>query len=145
MRIFATWIGHVVGRCPCFFDPRDDLTPDRIFRIITRDQIKKMRRDREREFVAREEHSSALLLAKIEVVFELSERSDPVFELPFPIVPEFRRNPAVAGPIAWRVRDELFPSPFSCCKSDHCKFENKKTLRSLNTVSTQALDCALRT
>src|SRR6266480_4328175 len=129
MRIFATWIGHVVRRCPCFLDPRDDLTPEWIFRIITRDQIKKMRSDREREFVAREEHSAALLLAKIEMFFELSERSDPVFELPFPIVPEFRRNPAVPGPIAWHVRDELFPIPFTWRKSDHCKFENKKNVK----------------
>src|SRR5439155_12213517 len=145
MRIFATRIGHVVRRRPCFFDPRNNLTPEWVVRIITRHQIKKMRSDRERQFVAREQHSAALFLAKIEMFFELSERRDPVFELPFPIFPEFRRDPAIAGPMAWRVRDELFPIPVSCRKSDHCKFENKKTLRSLNTVSTQALDRALRT
>src|SRR5439155_21669595 len=146
MRIFAARIGHVVRRSPCLLDSRNYLTPNRIVRIVARDQIKKMRSDREREFVAREQNATAFLLAKIEMFFELSERSDPVFELPFPIVPEFRRNPAIAGPIAWRVRNEqLFPIPFSCRKSDHCKFENKKTLGSLNTVSTQALDRALRT
>src|SRR6266704_6029273 len=106
MRIFATRIGHVVRRCPCFFNPRNNLTPDRIVRIIARDQIKKMRSDREREFVAREQHSAALLLAKIEMLFELSERSDPVFELPFPVVPELRAN---ITPRTWRMRDELFP------------------------------------
>src|SRR6266550_6851897 len=142
MRIFATRIGHVVRRCPCFFDPRNNLTPDRIVRIIARDQIKKMRSDREREFVAREQHSAALLFAKIEMFFQLSERSDPVLELPFPILPEFWRN---VIPIAWRVRDELFPIPFFRRKIGHCKFENEKTLRSLNTVSTQALGRALRT
>src|SRR5712691_1845068 len=135
MRIFAARIGHIVRRSPCLLDSRNYLTPNRIVRVVARDQIKKMRSDREREFVAREQNASAFLLAKIEMLFELSERSDPVFELPFPIVPEFRRNPAIAGPIAWRVRDELFPIPVSCRKSDHCKFENKKMLRSLNTVS----------
>src|SRR5439155_8183847 len=142
MRIFAARIGHVVRRTPCLLDSRNYLTPNRIVRIVARDQIKKMRSDREREFVAREQNATAFLLAKIEMFFELNERSDPVFELPFPIVPEFRRN---VIPAAWRVRDELFPIPVSCRKSDHCKFENKKTLRSLNTVSTQALDRALRT
>src|SRR6266705_6703443 len=126
MRIFAARIGHIVRRSPCLLDSRNYLTPNRIVRIVARDQIKKMRSDREREFVAREQHSAALFLAKIEMLFELSERSDPVFELPFPIVPEFRCNPAVAGPVAWRVRDALFPIPFSCRKSNHCKFENKK-------------------
>ena len=82
-----------------------------------------MRRDCQREFVAREQNAAAFLFAKVEMFFELSERGDPVLELPFPIVPEFRRNPAVAGPKAGRVRDKLFPIPFSCRKSDHCKFD----------------------
>jgi len=39
---------------------------------------------------------------------ELGERRNAVFQLPFPIVPKFRRSPAVAGPVAWRVGAERF-------------------------------------
>jgi len=59
---------------------------------------------------------AAFLFAKIDLLIELSERSNPIFELPFPVVPEFRRD---FGPIARRVRDELFPIALSCRKSDH--------------------------
>ena len=52
VRIFAARIGHVVRRCPGLLDPWNHLTPDRIFGIFMRHEIKKVRRDREREFVA---------------------------------------------------------------------------------------------
>src|SRR5882724_6228664 len=109
VRIFTTRIGHIVRRCPGFFDARNDLSPDRIVWIIWRDQIEKMRRDREREFISGKQNAVPLLLVKIEMFFELSERGDSVFKLPFPIVPELRRDPAAAGPVTGRVRDELFP------------------------------------
>jgi hypothetical protein len=92
VRIFAAWVSHVVGRRPGFLDPRHDLAPDRIVRIITRNQVEEMRRNGEREFVAREQDAAAFFLAKIEMPVELSERCDPVPELPFPIIPEFRRH-----------------------------------------------------
>src|SRR4029453_12620222 len=92
----------------------------RIMGIFARDQIDKMRGDRQREFVSREQNAAAFFLAKVEVFFELSEGRDPVFELPFPIVPEFGRNSAVAGPKARCVRDEFLPIPFFRRKSDHC-------------------------
>jgi hypothetical protein len=50
------------------------------------------------------------------MLLELSERGDPVFELPFPIVPEFRHN---IRPVAWCMRNELLPVPSFCRKSDH--------------------------
>src|SRR6266536_6611920 len=100
MRTSAAWVGHVVRGCPRLLDPRNHLSPDRIVGIIARDQIEKMRGDRQREFVSREQNAAAFFLAKVEVFFELSEGRDPVFELPFPIVPEFGRNPAGAGPKA---------------------------------------------
>jgi hypothetical protein len=61
-----------------------------------------MRRYGQREFVAREQNAAALLVAEIDVLFQLSKGSDSILELPFPIVPEFR-VPAVPGPITWRV------------------------------------------
>ena len=120
VRIFAARVGHVVRGCPRLLNAWNHLSPDRIVGIIARDQIEKMRGDRQREFVSREQNAAAFFLAKVEVFFELSEGRDPVFELPFPIVPEFRRNPAVAGPKARCVRDEFLPVPFFCRKSDHC-------------------------
>ena len=53
---------------------------------------------------------------KFEVLLELGERGDPILELPFPVVPKFRRN---VRPIAGRVRDELFSIHFASGKSDH--------------------------
>jgi hypothetical protein len=63
VRIFSARVSHVVGRTPCFFDPRDHLTPDRIVWIFPRNQIEKVGRDREREFIAGEQNAGALLLA----------------------------------------------------------------------------------
>ena len=120
VRIFAARVGHVVRGCPRLLDARNHLSPDWIIGIIARDQVEKMRGDRQREFVARKQNAAAFFLAKVEVFFKLSEGRDPVFELPFPIVPELWRNPAVAGPKARCVRDEFLPVPFSRRKSDHC-------------------------
>src|SRR5437764_14449914 len=106
VRIFSARIRDVVRRRPSFFDPRDDLSPNRIVRIfVARDEIEKMRRDCEGEFVAGKEDPAALFIAKIDMLFELSQRCDPVLELPFPIIPEFGRY---ARPIARRMRHELF-------------------------------------
>src|SRR5436190_21314858 len=72
---------------------------------------------------------------------ELRERGNPVFKLPFPILPEFRRR---IWPISGRVRDEVFSVPIPRGKSIHFLWWTKK-LRPLNIVSTQAPGCALRT
>ncbi len=116
VRIFAARIGHIVGRGPGFLDPRNHLAPDGIVRIIARDQVKKVRGDGERQLVAGEQDAAPFFIRKFEVLLELGQRRDPVFELPFPIVPEFRRDP---GPIAGCVRDELFSIHFPLGKSEH--------------------------
>jgi len=85
-----------------------------------------MRGDGEREFVAGKQNAATFFLAKIDMLLELGERDDPVFELPFPIVPRLGRDPAAAGPITGRVRDELFPVPFSIGKRDHLSWEQKR-------------------
>ncbi len=67
VRIFAARVGHVVRRRPCFFDTRNDLTPNRIIRIfIARDQIEEVRSHRERKFVAGKKHPAAFFVAKID-------------------------------------------------------------------------------
>ena len=58
---------------------------------------------REREFVAGKKDPAAFFIAKVDILLELSQGSDPILELPFPIVPKFGRDPAVAGPIARRM------------------------------------------
>src|SRR5476649_1214892 len=95
-----------------------------------------MWRDREGELVAGEQNAAAFLVAKIEIFFELGERCDSVFELPFPIVPEFRRD---FGPMTRRMRDKLFPILFPCGKSDHFMLRTK-TLMPLTIVSTPQAD-----
>src|ERR1700686_293411 len=97
-----------------------------------------MWRDGERELIAGEQNAAAFFLAKIDMLLELGERRDPIFKLPLPIGPEFRRDPAVAGPITLRVRDELFAVTISCVKSVHFVLRTKKTLKPLTIVSTQA-------
>jgi hypothetical protein len=63
VRIFPAWVSHVVGRTPRFLDPRDHLTPNRIVRIFARDQIEKVRRNRQRELVAGQQNAAAFLIA----------------------------------------------------------------------------------
>src|SRR6266851_5679514 len=144
VRIFTTRISHVVRRRPCFFDPRNDLTPNRIAGIIPWNQVEKVWRNGEREFVTGQQNAAPFFFAEIEMLLELSQRVDPVFELPFPIIPEFRRDPAAAGPVTGRVRDELFPIAIPCGKNMHCVLRSER-LRALTNVSTWALLGAPRT
>jgi hypothetical protein len=73
VRIFAARIGHVVRRRPRLLYAWNHLPADRILGIVSWDQIKKMWRNSQREFVAREQNTAALLIAKIEVLFQVSE------------------------------------------------------------------------
>jgi len=73
VRIFAARICHVVRRRPRFLYAWNHLPPDWILGIASRDQIKKMWRYGQREFVAREQNAAALLVAEIDVLLQLSE------------------------------------------------------------------------
>src|SRR4029453_13417854 len=139
VRILAARIGHVVRGWPGLFDPRNDLTPDRIVRIILRQKVKKGGGYREREFVTLQQNAAAFLVTQFQMFFKLSKRGDPVLEMPSPVVPEFLTN---FRPIPRRVRDELFSVPFFL--GVHFQLWTKK-LRALNTVSMQALGRSLRT
>ena len=141
MRIFAAGVGHVVRRRPRFLDSRNDLTPDRVIRIVCRQQVKKVWGNGQREFVAGQQNAAAFLGAQFQMFLELREGGNSVFELPFPIVPEFRSR---VWPIPRRVRNEVFSVPILRGKSVHFLWWTKK-LRPLNIVSMQALGRALRT
>src|SRR4051794_14076658 len=67
MRVFATRIRHVVRRRPCLLYSRNYLPPDRIVRIIAREQVKKMRGDSESEFVAGKQNAAAFFLAEVKM------------------------------------------------------------------------------
>src|SRR5919198_384559 len=99
-----------------------------------------MRGDSESEFITGEQHTGAFFLAQNEMSLELGERRDAVLELPFPVVPLFRRHIA---PIARRMRDELFPVPLPCCRNTH--FVCRKTLKATARLSMQAPLSASRT
>ena len=104
-----------------------------------------MRGDGERELVAGKQDPAPFFIRKVEMLLELSQRRDPVFELPFPIVPEFRRG---AGPVARSKRDELFSILLSLGKSEHFRFVNgklkgvKERVNRLRRVSRRSCSCS---
>src|SRR5205823_13392376 len=66
MRVFAARVSHVVLRCPRFFDPRNDLTPAWIVRIVTRDEFEKVRRDGVGGLLTGKQNPAAILCTKLE-------------------------------------------------------------------------------
>ena len=98
-----------------------------------------MRRDGEREFVARKQDAAALLVRKLEMLLELRERGDAIFELPFPVIPEFGRH---IGPITRRMRDELFSILFALGKSDHFVLWERNVNGLNNRVNAGTFWCA---
>ncbi len=106
--VFAARIGHLKRRSVGLFDPRNDLATDRTIRVFGVDEIEKMGRNGERKLVSGQNYTSALFAGKRELPFELLQVGDAVFELPFPIVPEFgsdiwpktrreRKEPLIGG------------------------------------------------
>ena len=95
-------------RILAFLDPRHHLPPDRTGGILGIDQIEKMRRDRHRQLLPREQNPGTLLAAQSNLPFECLERVDAVFELPAPIVPIRFRRPR---PETWCVGNE---APVHC-------------------------------
>jgi hypothetical protein len=108
VRIFAARIGHLERGPVGLFDARDDLATDWTVRIFRVNEIEKMRCNRERKLVSGQNYAGALFPRKRDLLFELLQIGDPVFELPFPVVPEFgsdiwpkagseRKEPLIGG------------------------------------------------
>src|SRR4029453_3785841 len=68
VRIFAARVSHVVLRCPRLFDPWNNLTSDWIVRIVSRDEVEKVRRDGEGKLVAGKQNPAAFPFAKIDML-----------------------------------------------------------------------------
>ena len=98
-----------------------------------------MWRHGQREFVAGQQNATALLVAQFQMSLKLAEGSDPVLELPFPIIPEFWRR---VRPITWRVRDELFSVPIYRGKSIHFFVVDKKVKTLKYRVNAGTWPCA---
>ena len=92
MRIFTARVGHVVRRRPSLLDSRNDLTPDRIIRIVCGQQVEKVWSNGQREFIAGQQDAAAFLGAQFQMFLELCKSGNPILELPFPVVPKFRRR-----------------------------------------------------
>jgi hypothetical protein len=66
---------------------RDDLLANRAVRVVAVDEVEKIRRDRERQFLVREQAARPLLGRERHVALELLDGREPVLELPRPILP----------------------------------------------------------
>src|ERR1700704_150866 len=92
VRVFAARIRNLEWSTNCLLHPGNDLTSDGAIWIVWVDQIKKMWGNGERELIARKEDAGPFFRTESDLAFELFEVGYPVFELPFPIVPELRCN-----------------------------------------------------
>jgi hypothetical protein len=73
------------------------------------DEVEEMGSYRESKFVSRKKHTGSLFIREVDFASKLLEGRDPIFELPFPIVPEIRID---LGPVTWRVGDKPLVSGF---------------------------------
>ena len=106
VRILTAGVEHFLGIIEGFLDPRNHLTPDRTIRVGGMHEIEEMRGDREGELVPGKEDAGAFFFAEHKVFLELRERSDPVAELPCPVVPVLRGNVPVR-PVTWGSSSEF--------------------------------------
>src|SRR6266446_3842984 len=98
--VLAARVGHFERRRNRFLDSRDHLPPNGAIWVRGIDEIEEMRSYRESKFVPREEHAGPLFVGEIDFAGQLVESCDPIFELPFPVVPETRID---LGPVTWPV------------------------------------------
>jgi hypothetical protein len=108
--IFPAGVSHFERRRNGFLDPRDYLPPDGAIRVAGIDEIEEVRSYRESKFVPGEKHTGPLFAGEIDFAGQLVESRDPIFELPFPVVPEIWID---LGPVTWRVGDKPHVSGFS--------------------------------
>ena|ERR1700730_1110388 len=110
VRVFAARVRHLDRRSIRFFQPRDNLSTNRAVRVFRVNQVKKMGGDRKRELVAGQYDSSAFFARESDPPLELPQVRYSIFELPFPVAPEFGSN---IGPEARREGKEPLISGFS--------------------------------
>jgi hypothetical protein len=67
-------------------------------RVFPVDKVEEMRCDGQGKFVSGEDYPSTFFGRECDSLFKLLEVGDPVFKLPFPIVPEFGSD---IGPETW--------------------------------------------
>ena len=107
--------------------------------MVCRQEVKKMRRNGQRELVARQQNTAAFLIAQFQMSLKLAEGSYAVLELPFPIIPEFRRR---VRPVTWRMRDKLFSVPIYRGKSVHFFIVDEKVKTLKYRVNAGTWPCA---
>src|ERR1700742_3272600 len=109
MGVFAARVCHFQRRPVGFFHPRNDLAPNWAVWIFRINEIEKVGRNCQRELVSREDYPSALFGRKCNLLFKLLKVGDPVFKLPFPVVPELGND---VWPETWGEGKETLISGF---------------------------------
>lgn len=109
VRVFPARVAHLDRRTDGFFDSRNYLAPDWAIRIKGIDEVKKVRCDAKSELITRKQYTGPFFSGQRDLIFELFESSDPIFELPLPIVPRVRWN---IGPKALAKRNKPLISGF---------------------------------
>ena len=106
MAVFTTRIGHFPGRGGRFLDAGNHLAPNRAVLICGIDQIEKIGRDGQSQLCVGELGSGVFLGRQgWHEALELGQGSDPVLQLPLPIIPVPVRN---VGPKAFIGRVKFF-------------------------------------
>ena len=72
--------------------PRNELLANRAIGVVPIDQVKKIGRDRHRQFVAGERHPALLLRRERHVALKILTRRQAIFELPGPVLPLLGRH-----------------------------------------------------
>jgi hypothetical protein len=101
--IFAAGVGHFEWSTVGLFNTRDYLATNRAKRVFRVDKVEEMRCDCQRKFVSGEDYPRTFFGRERDPLFKLLEVGDPVFKLPFPIVPELGSD---IGPETWGEGEE---------------------------------------
>ena len=88
MTVFSAWVIHFPRRCLGFLDVRKNLPADGAFRVFCIDEIEEMRRDRHGQLGIGQTCPFGFFIREIRnMLLQLLQRTDAVFELPAPVIP----------------------------------------------------------
>ena len=104
--VLAAGVTHFIGVFPGFLDAGDHLLADGAVGVLGVNEVEIVRRDGHGQLVPREQHAGALFLGQGQVLLQLGQGGDPVFELPGGAVPVCDGD-VFGGPIARSVGAEL--------------------------------------